>query len=244
MAGIYPDAADVILKRSPNALVICETYSHFLDEQCKFFNSNEPNEHLRKILNMPKSVFWQWKCDARLRDGNWTKDDKMLLNMSKFNHVMRAHSGTQWWGGRAAFAVEKIRRQCYLSYESGINGVSMFGENAPFHTNAEFNYLALEYFSDNPRADISAYISDVMAPRLGGKSFAEYYYESAGLTENISKIPDAVSRISKITAEICDYETLRRWQYLASFLNGYYWEAQQSGDIGEFVDSDNIGEEK
>ena len=243
MAGIYPDAADVILKRSPEALVICETYHHFLDEACNFFDSKNPSRDLKRLLDMPKKVFWQWKCDARLRDGDWTSEDKMLKSMSKFNHVMRAHSGTQWWGGRATFAVEKIRKQCFLSYESGINGVSIFGENAPFHTNAEFNYLALEYFSDNPHADISAYINDVMAPRLGGESFAEYYYEAAGLCENTVAIPAAVLNISKIASQIKDYEALRRWQYLASFLNGYYWEAEQSGCVSRFKNSDNIGEE-
>ena len=67
MAGIYPAATDVIMSRSKDALVICETYHHFLDEACKFFDSKEENADLKRLLNMPKSVFWQWKCDARLR---------------------------------------------------------------------------------------------------------------------------------------------------------------------------------
>ena len=82
-----------------------------------------------------------------------------------------------------------------------------------------------------------------MAPRLGGESFAEYYYEAAGLCENTVAIPAAVLNISKIASQIKDYEALRRWQYLASFLNGYYWEAEQSGCVSRFKNSDNIGEE-
>jgi hypothetical protein len=166
----------------------------------------------------------------------------MLKSMRGFNHVMRAHSGTQWWGGRATFAVDKIRKQCYLSHTSGINGVSIFGENSVFHTNAEFNYLAMEYFSDHPCADVSAFISDVMAPRLGGQSFAEYYYEIASLNERVDAIPGAVSAIPKITMGISDYDVLRRWQYIASYLNGYYFEAKESGSVSAFKDSDKIGD--
>jgi len=124
MAGIYPAATDVILRRKPDALIICETYHHFLDEACKFFRSPNPSDDLKKLYAMPQSVFWQWKCDAALRDSTWTEQDRMIPELQKFNHVMRAHSGTQWRGGRASFAVDKIRRQCLLSYESGLTGVS------------------------------------------------------------------------------------------------------------------------
>lgn len=242
MAGIYPAATDVVLSRSPDALIICETYHHFLDDACKFFDSGIENPDLKKLLAMPKSVFWQWKCDARLRDGDWTQSDKMLSSMRGFNHVMRAHSGTQWWGGRATFAVDKIRRQCNLSYHSGLNGVSIFGENSVFHTNAEFNYLAMEYFADNPCAENSDFITDVMAPRLGGRSNAEFYYEIAGLHDDVDKIPSAVARIPKITMDITDYDQLRRWQYIASYLNGYYFEAKASESRPAFKDSDKIGD--
>ena len=84
MAGIYPAATETVLRRSPNALVICETYHHFLDEACSFFNSAEPNADLKNLLSMPKNVFWQWKCDARLRDGDWTENDRMLSSLSGF----------------------------------------------------------------------------------------------------------------------------------------------------------------
>lgn len=231
MAKIYPAATDVILKRSPDALVICESYHHFIDEACKLFESPEPSEDLKKIYSMPENVFWQWKCDEALRDGTWTGEQKMLKPLQKFNHVMRAHSGTQWKEGRATFAVDKIRRQCNLSYLSGLNGVSMFGETSLFHANAEFNYLAMEYFADNPFATNEDYILDVMAPKLGGKEFAEFYFDSAVRINEPEKIPAITTKIAKIASDVSgDYEAMRRWQYLASFLNGYYWESLQKGE--------------
>lgn len=229
MAGIYPEVVDTILGRKPDALVICEAYRHFTNPAFDCFRTEKPSEELKKLFAMPEKVFWQWTCDNEIKEDTWKAGEPMIKNMQKFNHVMRAHSGTQWRGdGRAAFAVEKIRKQCQLSYESGFQGVSMFGENAPFHANAEFNYLAMEYFADHPNASTEDFVKDVMSERLGGDSFAEFYYYAAGLHERVAEIPEAVKKIGKITAEITDYDALRRWQYLASFLNGYYWESGQN----------------
>ena len=233
MAGIYPDAVNTILRRSPDALVICETYGHFSQPQYDIFRTDTPDENLQKLFDMPEKVFWQWKCDQVLAENTWNIGDPMIPNLQKFNHVMRSHSGTQWKTGRGTFAVEKIRQQCLLSYESGLQGVSIFGEYAPFHTNAEFNYLAMEYFSDHPHASPEDYIQDVMAPRLGGKSLAEFYYESATLYDQPEKIPAAVTQMAKIVPTLTDYEHLRRRQYLSSFLNGYYWEATQNHHLGD-----------
>ena len=43
MAAIYPDASKVILDRNPDALVICESYHHFLDPECKVFTADRPD---------------------------------------------------------------------------------------------------------------------------------------------------------------------------------------------------------
>ena len=227
MAGIYPDAVNTILRQSPDALVICEGYRHFTDPAFDLFRMESPSEDLKKLFSMPKSVFWQWRCDSELEADSWKPGEPMIPGLRDFHHVMRAHSGTQWREGRGTFDVDKIRRQCLLSLESGLDGVSIFGEYAPFHTNSEFNYLALEYFADDPHASIDNYIRDVMAPLLGGEEYAHVYYNAARLHLEPERIPEVSFAAAKIAAGIKDYETLRRWQYLASFLNGYYWESIQ-----------------
>lgn len=229
MAGIYPQAAQVIRARNRDAWIICETYHHFLDPAITtFFSPDNHSEELRRLLEMPDEVFWQWKCDARLEQGTWKEGDQLPEPMRKFNHVMRAHSGTQWKAGRHTLAIDKIRRQCRLSYLSGLQCVSMFGEGAPFHTNAECNYLALQYFADNPLASVADFAREVMASRLGGYDPALKYIEYADLIFDTGKIPEALKTISKIISAQQNYDVLRRWFYLASFINGYYWEAQQS----------------
>ncbi len=235
MAAIYPDVSDTILKRKKDALIICETYHHFLDNEVAIYNSPNPSEDLKKLLNMPETTFWQWKCDEVHRDDTWPEGAPMLPSMQKFRHIMRSHAGTQWWGGRHTLSVEKIRKQCLLSYKSGLDAVSMFGETSPYHTNTEFNYLALEYFADNPENSTMKFMEDVMAPRLGGVDNAQTYFEMAMAYRDTDKTPKATEDILKIAIEQKDYDVRRRWQYLANFLNSYCWEVMQGGTMDTMV---------
>ena len=231
MAAIYPDAAEAIRRVNPNALIICETYHHFTEEAAKLFASENPDKNLKKLLDMPASTYWQWKCDPVLHQGTWTSEDKMIDNMKKFHHIVRSHTGTQWWGGRHTLGIDLIRRQCKLTHDAGLDSVSMFGEISPFHTNSEFNYLALEYFADNPDNSLGNYVEDVMAPMLGGVDVAYTYGEYANLYFTPEKIPKAVADIAKIAASQTDYDIIRRWQYLANFLNTFYYDIRLGGEL-------------
>ena len=233
MAGIYPQAADVVWKRNPEAWVICETYHHFLDEASQLLKTEHPSPDLQRLFDMPEKTFFQWKCDRELDADSWQEGAELPDSMKKFRHIMRAHSGTQWWGGRHTFAADRIRRQCRLSYESGLQAVSMFGESSPFHTNAEFNYLALTYFADHPLSDMEHYAEDIMAPRLGGMNAAECYLKYAPLTAEPEKIPGAVEEIAKIAAKVGDLDSIRRWNWLSTFLSSYYWEYRHQDDTAQ-----------
>ena len=181
---------------------------------------------MQAILKMPDKTFWQWS-DRHLSEDMWKEEDRLPTQLRKFRHIMRAHHGTQWHGGRHTLAVDEIRRQCRLSFESGMQGVSIFGEGAPFHTNAEFNYLAMQYFADHPMDSLRNFAGNVLAPLLGGAALAENYLEFGILNKTPEKIPAAVKEIAKIIPGIKDYDALRRWCYLASFLNSFYWESTQ-----------------
>lgn len=224
MMAMYPAAVDAVRAASPDAWIMCETYHHFNDEPCRAFSDPAAQaESLAKIAAMPKDVFWQWKCDRQLFDGTWKFGDRLPQALSGFRHMMRAHSGTQWWGGRGAWAVLLVRQQCRLSYGSGICGVSLFGEVSPYAANAEFNYLALRYFADNPLATMREFGRDVMAPLLGGDDFAEKWIAYAPLQNDTAKVPKAVDDISRFLPSIRDREALRRWLWLANHLSSYRW---------------------
>ena len=223
MVAAYPDAVAAVRAANPDAWVMCETYHHFNDEPCRQFYGPDAERRFSSLRKMPSDVFWQWKCDRELRSGGWKAGDPLPPVLGRFRHMMRAHSGTQWWGGRAAWAVNFVREQCRLSHASGICGVSLFGEISPYRANAEFNYLALQYFADHPENSEAQFVRDVMSPLLGGDEFAAKYAAYAPLQYAPKGIPAAFVDIAKIVGSVGDREALRRWMWLANHLSGYAW---------------------
>ena len=238
MADIYPEAARVVRNASKDAWIICENYVHFLNNPAY---RDPDSAAIRKLLSMPDDIFWQWS-DRRLKPGMWTESDRLPDHLRRFQHIMRCHHGTQWDGGRHTLVIDKIREQCRLSRLSGMNAVSIFGECSPFHANTEFNYLALSYFGDDPQASLDSFMEDVMKPRLGGSvQLAADYAAWAGLTADPAKIPATVESIVSLLGKISgDHEAVRRWMWLASFLNTYYFEFMQRNSTrgGERINLD------
>lgn len=229
MAAIYPRLTGVVRGRNREALVICETYHHFLDKACGLFYQDPPGPDAARLFSMPKDIYWQWKCDEKLDKDEWPEGAALPTPMRVFHNVMRSHAGTQWWGGRDSFDVDKIRRQCRCAASSGLDAVSMFGEVSPFHANAEFNYLALQYFADTPSATLEAFAEDVMAPRLGGLDRAGDWMAWARLEHDAAKIPPITAKIARIAADVKDREARRRWLQLGSRLESFYWEWERNG---------------
>jgi len=229
MALIYPPAGDVIRSRNKDAWVICECYHHFLDDPCvKTFRADSSDENVQKLLSMPSSTIFQWGTSDFYKDpGKWNESSRMLPAMRRFHNILRTHAGTQWSDGRYFFAAERIRRECRLSYLSGADYFSMFGENNPFYANSEFNYLAMTYFSDHPLAEMQHFVRDEMGPRLGGWELAERWCDVCNIQLDATRIPAAVDGISKIISGLSrDREARRRWLQLASWLESYRYEAK------------------
>lgn len=231
MIMYYPKAVETVLSASPDAWAICETYHHFnlIDGDGKpdaatcspAFGSGIPEWVIEGFRKVPREAFFQWVCDAWLENDSWKTTDKMPLD--GYRHVMRAHPGTYWLGYRHKLSIEKIRKQCNLSESSHLQGVSLFGEGSPFHANVEFNYLAMEYFADNPFATVDAFTSGVMAEMLGGYELAKNYIEYESLTNTPEKIGLAIAEIVKFIPQL-DKESARRWIWLSSYLGTFEWE--------------------
>ncbi len=215
----------MVRNAKPDAWVICEMYGHFRSNKTYF---DAENPAIKELLKMPESTFLQWG-DRGVNYEAWAKEPLLPEHLRKFHHIYRCHHSTQWSGGRHTLAVEEVRRQCEMAFRSGMQSVSMFGECSPLSSTSEFNYLALNYFGDNPLNSTDDFARDVMAPRLGGNCDAARKFLQFGvLTKEPEKISAAVQEIMQITSGIKDSEALRRWINLANFLNSYYWEFEHT----------------
>lgn len=224
MAGIYPDAANTVWSVSPDAWVVCEMYTHYTNNPVY---QDAENPCVKAMCMLPDKCFLQWG-DRHFPKKVWEDFQPVPEHLRKFRNIYRCHHSTQWAEGRHTLMVEKIRRQCEMAADAGIEGVSIFGECSAFHANTEFNYLAFQYFADHPHATLRAFAEEVMAPRLACTAdVAERYIQLAALINDQAKIPAASAEITKILAGITDYDAQRRWMYLGSFLNAYYWESIQ-----------------
>ena len=231
MADIYPDAVRTVLGRSPDAWAICETYHHFLPKNIDLnrFGFGITPETCQSLAAIPESAFLQWVCDHALATDSWHEGDMMPECLRKHRHIMRSHFGTYWFRNcRHGLEVERIRQQCRLSHLSGVRGISLFGESSVFHPGAEFNYLAMVYFTDHPLASLGDFADDVMGPRLGGKELAERYVALAATAKKTAAIPAAEKEIIGLLGKLPDAESARRWVHLASYLNTYLWESRQN----------------
>jgi len=238
MAGIYPDAASVVRSVSKDAMIICEMYIHPLNNPV-FADNNNPS--VKRLLEMPGDIFWQWS-DRRLKPEMFDSGAVMPEHLRKFRHIQRFHYGTQWDGGRHTLVVDKIAKIAKFSADFGMNAISMFGECSPFHANTEANYLAMTYFADHPDNSLNDFACDCLAERWGGAELAQRYLELGMASYTPEKIPQAVKEIASIIPRLSDYDVLRRWSYVASFLNAYYWEYRQSNPAisGERINLDYV----
>ena len=123
--------------------------------------------------------------------------------------------------------VEPIRAACAAASARGQAKVVLRVSPSPHRANAEFNYRAFTYFTDDPSRTAEDFSRDVMAPRLGGVAAAERYGEWAALVRRPHGIPAAVRELARLVRTVTDPETLGRWYSLAEYLGAARFAAEQ-----------------
>lgn len=245
MALLYPKVTEIILAAQPGAWAVCETYAHFLPRRMRA----EPNFACGLFPNapamlstVPKEAFFQWVADGFIdpadpayswvgenrNEKEWQEGERVPAPLENHRHIMRAHFGTLWAGGpRHRLSVEKIGRMCRLSAASNLHCISLFGEGAGFHANAEFNYLAGSFFSSRPDASLETFVDEVLGPRLGGAKAARDYVEWNRLADEAPVSENFLAELSTHAART-DGAARRRWLWLGSYLASRRWDAETS----------------
>jgi len=232
MALMYPIAAEAIRSVSPNAYIVCETYSHpepyTGSKDAPGFGEGKPAWADECLEQFPKGqgIFVQWVCDDYVKPKlltPWTKAG--TVSGAVHHNIMRAHFTTYWADHlRGELSIDWIADMVQRSMAHGFDAISLFGEVSPFDTGAELNYLALQNYGSaaNPRADLDVFLRDVAAPLLGGEKYAHDYLRFARLLDDRQQIPGALKEIYARCATLPP-DIARRWVWLANYLASFVY---------------------
>jgi hypothetical protein len=227
MALMYPVAAGAIRAASPDAWVVCETYSNpepqHGPEKAPGFGDSRPAWSGEALAQFPAGAFVQWVGDMAARPWfPWTAAG--AFPGGRQHHVLRAHFSTYWGRFRGELAIDWIADMVQRSIAHGFDAISLFGEVSPFHAGAELNYLALGHCGSaaNPTADLDLFLREVAGPLLGGADQARDYLRFARLLDDRARIPDALKSISARCATLPP-DAARRWIWLANYLASFIY---------------------
>ena len=232
MALMYPLAAGAIRSVSPEAWIVCETYSHpepyAGSKEAPAFGEGKAAWADECLERFPKGkgIFVQWVCDDYVKPRllkAWTKAG--TVSDAARHNIMRAHFTTYWMGHlRGELSIDWIADMVQRSIAHGFDAISLFGEVSPFDTGAELNYLALKNYGStaNPRADLEVFLKDVAAPLLGGEKYAHDYLRFARLLDDRQQIPGALKEIYARCGTLPP-DIARRWAWLATYLASFVY---------------------
>ena len=231
MAIYYPKAIEAVRSIKPDAMIICETYSHFLPKNMKtpaWFGNGIPEEAAQLLSAIPKDAYISWVADKMMKFDDWKEDDVAPAILKGHKQIMRGHYGTYWEGSsRHRLEIWKIRKMCRLSAYSDIDRISLFGEGASFNVNDELNYLAGVYFSKKPMASIEDFQKEVAAELLGS-------YEAAGMYFRMNEELNNKNLDTNYMEAIGDYiassagEVRRRWIWFGSYYSSFRWDKEHN----------------
>jgi len=187
MAEPYTIACEIAKKSNPDPWIICETYSSFAKslkpetEGVGHFYAAMSDTQKKFLADaLPDYAIVQWAMDKAVPmvqrfepSQDWT--DNVYLPSK--NNISRIHHGSQWaFNGRDEWAVYAIGEMVRKSRASGVNGVSIFGEESPMSPPNEANYLVFSEFSGlgnkNPNCDFNAFYAKTLDPLYGGSGMS------------------------------------------------------------------------
>jgi hypothetical protein len=225
MALMYPVAAGAVGAASPDAWVVCETYSNpepqHGPEKAQGFGDSRPAWSDEALAKFPEGAFVQWVGDVAARPWfQWTQAGAFAGG--RHHHVLRAHFSTYWGRYRGELAIDWIADMVQRSMAHGFDAISLFGEVSPFNAGAELNYLALANLGSaaNPKAELDVFLRDVAGPPLGGADAAREYLRLARCLDDRKRIPDALKSIHARCAGL-PIEAALRWMWLANYLASF-----------------------
>ena len=209
-AELYPPLFDAARRANPDLWLIAEAYfDNILDLQA-----------LTALAGLPRDTVVQY-CINR---SYWPRV-RAELSADHVAHlpvpinVMRTHMGSQWNNERYSLIARDFADLARLVSTTGMQGMDVFGEVSAFHTANEINYLAYAAFSYDRALTWDRFISEVLAPRLGGTEAAGAYMQLLQTAHAAPELTQAIGHAREFATTRSDAEQYRRWVWLINRLS-------------------------
>lgn len=133
--------------------------------------------------------------------------------------MLRCQFACQWNGDerteRYAFNARSFADMASRGAELGMEGLTVWGEVSDYVATSELSYLAFARFTWDPKLGWDRFVSEELAPRLGGMAQAEDFVAIAGEIDANQSLP--VARLGELQAKALgmaaalEGEPARRW---------------------------------
>lgn len=250
----YKPGLEAVADKLKDKQLICATYTGFLpgssptgqDDFMPYMMCDKP----AMIDMLPEDGILQWTITgmllqkplpltAYLDDGapsavfdnpNWPKGLRPPNKRS--TGYMHQGNGFNQWGRpflrRYDQVVSSIKESCLRSYQSGLEGVGIYGEVTPCHIPWALNYLAFSHFTHWPEDSMREFgrktLGQVFGDEKEGEMFAELFahWDAGTITDSQAKdIKNRTSGLRRSVATGSDLEKWRFWNWLSAVVSGY-----------------------
>ena len=227
MVMYYHRCAEAAKVANPEVMMILETYAHFAkggpDGPLRFGRRLSENDR-KQVARFPPACAVQWYADLGLGTDVCLKIHCKEEDAFGWDHtdqspypelnIMRTHYSSNWGSFRHDLAIEDIRMLVVKCFESGVRGISMFGESAADHPTDYLNYRAFQYFSAAyPIRSVAEFMRDEAAAILGGVDKAQRFVEIFRSEDCSEAVIDEIRRIcsGEKVAVFLRWAWLGRW---------------------------------
>jgi hypothetical protein len=210
MAENFPRLYRAVKARRPDAWVYCEMqWDNLLDPVATEIQKRLPKGAIYQ--HTANQSFWK-----RLRTE--LKAD-YVAGLPTQPNVLRCQFACQWNGDertqRYAFNAKTFADMATRGAALNMEGLTVWGEVSDYVATAELSYLAFARFTWDPSLTWEAFVSQELAPRLGGQDEAEAFVAIAEEVDAHQTLP--VERLAELQARALgraaglDGAAARRW---------------------------------
>lgn len=214
MADFYPRLYDATLKHRPNAWIYSEIqWDNLLDAEAQ-----------SPLRALPQGGVYQHTINRSYWNRIRTEmTPEYAAALPTANNVFRTQFNCQWNGDhrteRYRFNGKDFAEQAKKAAEVGFKGLTVWGEPSSYVTSTELSYLAFARFTWDPGLTWGRFMTEDVAPRVGGEAAAERYVEMLEILDAVPFLEE--SMLNRIRSEAVSHsaatsgDVSRRWLWLA-----------------------------